>query len=370
MAREKKPIELKPVEEDPIRVEEIVRLERDTTVVKVVHERVVVRPAAEARLEVPDLSGAEARRTHEPGVEVLMEGEGAVAFSEETVWGGEDIARRPLPWGWFALLGLVLLGAVAWSVTRLIGAKEGMTEVKDLAESKITESEATDREIEESLKYLDQAVKGFCNAKSVAEMVRWVRHPERVRPLMERHYAAHPLRPPGYVRQKDFQGAMLGTANNFWVVKVVTADGKTKPLLVEQEGDRDYRVDWETAVTYQPMDWDEYALDRPKGTTLDFRVHVAEDHFFSHEFADAERWASFRLTAPGAAETLWGYAAKGSEAEMILKQALANHQDPRKPLAVILRLGLPEGLNSRRGVIIEQVLSTRWIFVESPEDAR
>jgi len=366
MAREKKPIELRTVEETPHRVEEIVRLEKDSKAVKVMKERVELRPAAEARLEVPLVTGADAKRTHEPGVEALMENDTAVMQADEAAWGKTEAARKPLPWGWFALLGLILLGAVAWSVARMVGARQEVEKAQQEAVTKVIAAEATDEEIERSLGRMEEVVRQFCLAGSVDEMVRWVRHPERVRPLMERHYTATPLKPLGYQRQKGFQGAMMGTKNSYWVVKVVLADGTTKALLVEQDGDDSFRVDWETAVIYQPMPWDAYALERPAGTTLDFRVYVEEDHFFSHEFANPAQYTSFRLTAPGADETLWGYVPKNSPLESTLRQALADNPNPYKPVAMLLRLGLPTGLGSRRGVVIEQVLSKRWLPGDPP----
>ncbi len=369
MARERKPIELRPVEEAPVREERIVRLEKDTTVVRVVKERVDTRPAPDARLEVPDLSDAEAKRTHEPGVEVLMEAEAAAIETDEQTWGEAAVRRTPLPWGWFALLGLLLAGAVAWSVNRMVDAKENADAAKQDVETNASAAAASDEELGASLDRMEAVVRKFCEAGTVDEMARWVRHSERVRPLMDRHYASAPPVPLGFQRQKDFQGAMLSAKTNFWVVKVVTGNGKTKALLVEENSDGSFGVDWETAVTYQPMPWDKYALERPKGTRLDFRVHVAQDNLFSHEFANPDQWSCFRLNAPGAEETLWGYAAKGSEADTLLATLLARNTDPNKPVAVVLRLALPEELKSRRGVIIERVLSARWMFIEPPDDA-
>lgn len=366
MAREKKPIGVRPVEEETFLEQEIVRLEKDTTVVKLLKERVEVRPPPDARLEVPEVSEMDAKRTHEPGVEVLYEGESAQLNSDELEWGRTEAARRPLPWGWFALLGLLLVGAVAWSVTRMVDAGREVEAVKQQAEIKVSEDEATDQEIERSLAQMERVVRSFCLATSVDEMAGMVRHSARVRPLMERYYAENPLVPLGYQRQKDFQGAMLGTENNFWVVRVVVGNGKTKVLLVEEDGGR-FLVDWETVVTYQPMDWDSYALDRPQGTTLDFRVRAQPDNLFSHEFVNQEKWSCYLLTAPASEEFLWGYAAKNSEADSILQALLRDNTSSHKPVSVILRLGLPQEMRSRRGVIIEKVLSSRWAYVVPPD---
>lgn len=368
MARERKPIELRPVEEAPIREEEIVRLEKDAVVVKVVQERVETRPAPEARLEVPDHSEAETKRTHEPGVEVLIEGETATSLADEHSWGSTEAAKNPLPWGWFALLGVALAGAVVWSVSRMVEGKGEVTEARQEADTKVTTAEMSDDKLAAQLDRLEAVVRKYCEASTVEEMARWVRHSERVRPLMDKYYAANPLQPLGFRRQKDFQGAMLGAKTSFWVVKVETGAGKTKALLVEEAEDGTFGVDWETAVVYQPMPWDEYAKTRPKGSRLDFRVHVTRDNFFSHEFANADQWACYRLNIPGSEETLWGYVPKGGQRDMILANLLDHNPDPNKAAAVVLRLSLPEQLESRRGVIIDKVLSTRWLYIETPED--
>jgi hypothetical protein len=365
MAREKKPIELRPVEETPVAEADIVRLGGDPTVLRVIPERADLRPPPDARLELPDLESAEPLRTHEPGVESLLEAELASMTTDEVHWGKEARERPPFPWGWFVLLGLVLAGAIGWSLNYVIQAGRDLKQGQQSAFQSLVGTEAVDRDIVRSLAIMEATVRKFCEARSIDEMLPVVRHPERIRPLMEKYYAETPLRPLGFVRRKDFQGATFGTITSFWVYKVVVGDGRTKVLLVEQVSNEVYRVDWETAVTYQPMAWDRYTAERPAGTTLDFRVQVHEDHFFSHEFADEHRWSSYRLTTPTGADTLFGYVPKGSLVEAVLRESLK--ATPGKPGNLILRLRLPEGLLSRRGVVIEKVLSARWIFVVPPE---
>jgi len=125
------------------------------------------------------------------------------------------------------------------------------------------------------------------------------------------------------------------------------------------------RVDWETLVCYQPMKWDDFAAQRPTGTSLDFRVYVERDSFYSHEFADEKLWTCFRLTALDNEEALFGYARSGSEeAQAMLR--MINENDGRKA-SLILRLIIPEGVRSPRGVVIESLLSARWIYIVPPD---
>jgi hypothetical protein len=98
---------------------------------------------------------------------------------------------------------------------------------------------------------------------------------------------------------------------------------------------------------------------------MEFRVYAETDHFFSHEFANSNRWASFRLTTNEGVETLFGYAPAGEAAAAMLTSIIEQSTDKRA--AVILRLSLPDGLQSRRGVIIEKVIGSQWVRVNPPE---
>lgn len=89
------------------------------------------------------------------------------------------------------------------------------------------------------------------------------------------------------------------------------------------------------------------------------------DHFYSHEFADSDQWTCFRLTALNSEETLFGYARVDSpEAAEILRQVQLNRGGG---VSLILRLVVPDGLASRRGVVIEKVRNARWIYLDPPD---
>lgn len=353
------------IKDDIIREERIMRLEKDEIVLKVVRERVKAPPVPEARLEVPDTSDAEAKRSHEPGVEAIIEAPAVDSLTGEAVWGKDEI-RRPLPWGWFVLLALILAGAVAWSVHTILEAREVIIQERQEIVTALAESEATDEELADNLERLNASVRAYCEARTMEELAGVVRHRERVWPLMRDFYQRTPFQRLGYQRYRSVQATLLDSGKPFWIASVDIGDGSAKQLLVEEVGDGVFKVDWETAVTYQPMSWDDYALDRPADTLLDFRVAVVEDNFFSHEFADSNRWASFRLTVPGSTEFLWGYAPREGETEQLLRRVL-EAGGPGRPANMILRLGLPAGMASRRGVVIDKVLSTRWVFIVPPE---
>ena len=85
----------------------------------------------------------------------------------------------------------------------------------------------------------------------------------------------------------------------------------------------------------------------------------------SHEFADSSRWNCYRLTALDGDETLFGYAMADSEVAKSIVNLL--NQNQGRKTSLILRLSVPEGVLSRSGVVIEKLLSPRWIYLDPPE---
>jgi hypothetical protein len=113
------------------------------------------------------------------------------------------------------------------------------------------------------------------------------------------------------------------------------------------------------------MPWDDFAEQRPTGSSHDFRVYVEKDNFYSHEFSNAGQWLCFRLTALKGENTLFGYAPAGSDcAQEMLRQI---ELGGRGKISLILRLSIPEGIESRNGVVIEKLLSSRWIYIDPPD---
>jgi len=365
MAREKKPIELRTVDDQPTVRVAVLRLGTEAQPVRLIPENKDTRQRPAARLEVPSVDAADNRRSRQPGIEVLMEPEEASVPGTEEGWSQDASRRGPLPWGWFALVALLLAAAVTWSLGHVRQAAPLLSEEHKQAEVVVKESAASDLALQHMIDGIEHQVKAFCQAGSLEAMLPLVRNPKRVGPLMRQFYAQSPLQALGFRRVKDIQGAMLGGASDFWVVSVELGDGRIRDVLLEQDPSGKIGVDWETVVTYQPMNWDDYARQRPPGTAMNFRVYVEEDHFFSHEFVDSNHWASFRLTAPGGEETLFGYAPRGGPLEAELLALI--EQNGRNPAPAILRLALPAGTQSRRGVIIDKLMSTRWIYVDPPD---
>jgi hypothetical protein len=207
---------------------------------------------------------------------------------------------------------------------------------------------------------VEEHVRRYANALSVEEMLPLVRQAGRVGPIMADWYQRNPFEKASFGRMVFFQPLALD-ARNFFVVRYeLPGSDQTRTLLVEDLGERGVFVDWETAVCYQPMSWDQFVKDRPEGV-LQFRVWAQPDFdgLYSHEFADESRWLAIRLSALGSDEFLIGYVERRTELETRLRELIEDNG--YRQVALVLDLKVPKEVESLRGVIIEKLVSERWL---------
>ena len=304
-------------------------------------------------------------RTHQPGVEALIEQVSQNPDLLEKAWGESSARQRGIAWGWFALVGLLLAGGAVWSLNGVKKSDSRAEKIRVATQSVLGSEMEEELEAARLIDRIDGVTRKFFAATSVAEMARLIRHPDRVRPMMEAYYQAQPVPANRVLRTRQLQPLTLDNRADFWMANFELADRSTRNLIVEILPDGEPRIDWETLVCYQPMAWDRYATERPEGTSLDFRVHVEPDNFHSHEFANSSQWKSFRLTALNSEATLFGYAQTDSEVAAAILSLVEKNQGRRT--SVILRLIIPQGVQSRSGVVIEKLMSPRWLYREAPE---
>ncbi len=373
MARENKPVELRPVDEMADSAEPVVRLEnRDTDAREKAQQPVRLGPQSvdrqvSQRLDLPTRDEHELR-THQPGIEAIIEGETAAPELLEQAWGEESDRRTPHPWGWFALIGLTIFGAVGWSLSRVEQADDQADIIRNTTASALIEEQEKERQANQLIERIHRTLRDFFAVSRIEDYAPLVRQPQRVEPLMRRHYApTKQLASPLLERVSMLQPLSFEESGDFWMASVELADGQTRQLVVEVLANGEARVDWETLVCYQPMDWDDFVAQRPGGKAVDFRVYAQRDNFYTHEFQDPTRWLCFRLTALDSDEPLYGYVPANSPDAKVLLRLI--HLNRGEPTALILRLAFPPGAQQqlRRGVKIQRILSNRWLYIQEPD---
>jgi hypothetical protein len=361
MAKEKEKAKLRPVDEEAEARKRYVRLGKDVAEELEDLPPVRVGPAYfEARLN-PVARDEMKIRQSDPDVSSLIERE--IPVTDEP-WEGPPAEATGFPWGWVAVVASVFGGAIIWSLLSVTGAEE---QRKDLTKETLTLMEREEREEMEAaalIGTLERVAREFLDSRSVEEMSGYVRHSGRVAPLMERYYAERGLSPLRVVNVLSLDPLTIERRANFWMVSCELRGGKTTQMLLEAVSETEAKVDWETFVCYQPMDWDVFTKKRPGGYTGDFRVYAEVDHFHSHEFVDSEKYDCYRLTVLGGLEALYGYVSKSSSHAPQIAELVA--ASGGRPVPMILSLHLPEGLDSPRGVIVERLVNPRWLYVENP----
>lgn len=353
---------LRVIDEAPEEPSAVVRLgARGASVVPV--ERLPGRKVNEApeRLEGEVHESFEGRSL-EPGVEAILDQQ-APAENVEQPWGTGDGRLVGVPYGWFVLILLALVGAGVWSLMAMRHGEMKLEIDHGVVREKVAKDEDATRDAAALVDRVEEVVGAYLRAGTIEEILPWIRHPERVRPMIEETWKTEPKRRLKFERMTLFQPASLAQ-RPFWVVGVEVEEGEMQNLLVEQTGESEVKVDWETHVCFQPMPWASYAAQRPDGEAMDFRIWAVPDQNFSHEFSDSRKWRCFRLTAKGSEDHLFGYVLAGSDACRELESVCRNSAGQKA--SVVLRLRIPEGTVSPRGVVIEKIVAPRWLILDEP----
>jgi hypothetical protein len=375
MARDEKPPRLRTVDDEPEAQVPVIRLsDRETRAVPTDTRTVRLGPVpvpidekpevdVSRRLTLPDKEEVELR-THQPDIDVLIESENLNPELLEQAWGESSEHRHPIPWGWFALIGLAIAAAVIWSATRVRKADVTADLIRQETQSVIVDEQQEDIEATKQIEAIESTIRNFFKAGSVETLARLVRQPERVVPLMRDFYQNRNVGGQSLKSIRMLQPLTLDKRGDFWIASVSLADGAKSNLIIQTPEDGEPKIDWETFVCHQPKPWDEFVSSGPAGTSFDFRVYAERDNFNVHEFSDPEKWTCFRLTALDSEETLFGYATTGGNEERTLSHLIQSAGGPRA--SVILRLMIPEGLRARRSAVIEKVVNNRWLHIDPP----
>lgn len=296
-------------------------------------------------------------------------------FDPEEGWLDEmaEQETKTVPMGWFVLLGVGLLGLVVWaSFQSFFGSRNEKESVPGVSEGwvdadkplgKIAEVEAQ-REAAEHFKDTEKLLRRFLGAETVEERLKYVRHPERVKPLMVDFYSRNELEPIAYKQIEDYKIFPLGNLP-FLALRVEDQDENDLAVLVE-DGEKGLLVDWESFVCFQPVSLDNYVRDRPTNS-VSLRAYVTPDYFHSYEFASADEFSSFRMRFRHSEVVLNGYVKRGTELDQKFRKLFPNEgAEEQKPL--ILKVSFLEGGKALRSVVIEDLESTVWAYARDPAE--
>lgn len=299
-------------------------------------------------------------RSSEPGVESILSQEPVVENVEQP-WGSEERKLAGIPYGWFILCVALLAGAGGWSVRQMTRGEKRLVEQREEVLERVAQDEEKEKSALEFVDGVEKAARAYLAADTLEEILPWVRDADRVGPMIEAEWRVRPKRSLRFERMTMFHPQEIG-GHTFWVLGIDVEGGGSEMMIAEPDGAGGARIDWETHVCHQPMDWDRYIAERPAGEAFEFRVRAALDQQFSHEFSDSGRWVCFHLGAKDSEGHVFGYAAVGSEEARVLSELVLASQSREVP--VILRLRIPADCRSPRGAVIERVVAKQWLRLD------
>ncbi len=204
-------------------------------------------------------------------------------------------------------------------------------------------------------------IEAFLRAKSIDEMLPYVRNAESVRPLMERHYGLRGVEPTPFSRIGPLEESTV--VNGFLVTPVYTTGFRALPIGVDDS--EPPRVDWESFVAYCEIPIAQFRKARPTAPTL-LRVRLRADSFYDGEFDDPDVYASFRILGSDEKTAFWGYLRRDSPAySRLLGENVGTLQDEflatiRAHYPESAAAAAPEDPSASR-IIIDEFLATGWI---------
>ena len=270
----------------------------------------------------------------------------------------EGASTGPIPMGWLALIVVLLILLGVWGVATLNNGAGHLRSREAAADTWNERSVLETVSAERWLERLEIRTDAYLRASSVEEKARYVRNRGRVLPLMKDYYLRHPLTAKRVSVIENIRPTEVGKRPFFVVEVAVEGEEELGLLLVEDCEDGELRFDWESEVTYQPVEIASYVENKPT-ESMAFRAYAQLDSFYSFEFSDQSRYQSFKLTFREDDEFLFGYADRSSVEGRGL---LALLEEKEEGLPVLVQLRFSQDTKSVRSVLIEKVLATSWVW--------
>lgn len=323
-------------------------------------ETVKLRITEDIAVLKPQKNKSSKIKSQDPDVSEIMPDEEPAVDQEEN-WGHKKSA---VPHGWLIISALILIGVAIWSVRSVLDAQSQNKVENQIKKNVLVDLQQEDKEVKQTLLQMEQCVTGYLTARTPDALLRFVRQPERVKPLIKHHYQSRSLSPS--VFQKFDQIRSIGIENHSFVfTNTRLIDGSSRKLLLEQLDDGAFKVDWESDVCYLPVDWKTWIETRPT-EPVNMRVYISPDHFYAYEFRDENQYQCFKLTTRDSDGHLFAFTTKDSKAHFDILRILERSEEPSQAASepMTLRLRFPKNSESKHCVVIDSVVAPRWTLIQ------
>ena len=293
-------------------------------------------------------------------VDLIVE-DASVTEIEET-WGIRKEVKSSLI-GWLILSLLIIGAAITW-----LFVSEADEDVEIAGSSLLGNDVITVLDKQEELEpaelvnSLFENISAYFAAESISEKLHFVRHPDRVKALMEEYYGRNEIKTKDLARLLSQSPATLDY-RLYNGVFVEMADGSKDSVLVELLDGGDTKIDWEVDVCYLPVPWDEYIEKRPVGS-FRMRVYVQKVDYYAYEFSDDEKYTSYQLTTRDFDGHLYAYALNDSKAGQKINAYMnkVKKKGQKGLQSMLLDVSFPRESTGLNQLVIDELVAVSWVY--------
>ena len=211
----------------------------------------------------------------------------------------------------------------------------------------------------------ENTLRNFFNATKPEILIRYVRDPDRVWPLMADFYKREKFSFDDYefLGLKTTLQEYTSVGPNFFVAEADLNSPRSHSMMLE-DTPKGFRVDWEYFVRYNPMNWTTFVKEAPAPPSvgpMDFRVIARLVPDYRHPFNDKSQYLPVELTTFDNPNVLIGYAVRDSD----LGRTLATFLEEQTEQLCILKLEFPSGAKpGDTAVRILELVQPHWITTD------
>lgn len=213
-------------------------------------------------------------------------------------------------------------------------------------------------DIESKRQKIEQTIRGFFGATTADQQLAYCRDPQRVRPLMMNYYYSHPHTPLnwkalGWLLPVEEPGYRLGYA------QAIFTNAEPVSLIIEEQSDGSFRVDWESSVRYSELDWEEFIKTQPSAPKL-FRVIASKPQNTPSDTLPLDS-ELLEIKHPDDNNVIYAYFdRKDPKFQPLLQQLQSGNW---KDVPLTLRLCYPGPIGSGKNARIADVEGKGWLIL-------
>lgn len=210
----------------------------------------------------------------------------------------------------------------------------------------------------EQVAQLEEFLTGLFAAKTVDEMLPYVRPTDNIKEKMIKFYKGESLSHSPF--KKLTQAQNTPNYPGYLTFSSQNQDYSNQTGVLKYSKD-EILLDWESFVAYSDMTWAELAEKKPT-EPVRVRVSAKRAFYYNDQFTDETKWQAVSLISPNEEDPIYGYVQKNSATA----QRLFNFGNSDN-LRLILDVYFPEDASKGDQVFIDSVVELGWVIKDKEE---